>query len=193
MTTTKDSDIRPSRRWYHIAIAIVLLGVLTGAAVGIPYLLAFFNAFPTLDDPFRSRQPTTVELRGGHPAVIYVSPDTAGGGVSCTSGADITVMPVTYTFTFFSDWQSWAAAYEVTAAENGTYDVTCTDTVGDAVFAVGDDRPDNASLLRKLAAALIFGLVLPCVALAAGGILFAAVLRRRSAALSGARSGFVPG
>jgi hypothetical protein len=180
MNTAQGSEIRPNRRWYHVAIAIALVGVLAGAAVGIPYLVAFFNAFPTLGEPFRSGQPTRVDLRSAGTAMIYVTPDTARAGVSCTSGTGAIVAPAD-TFTFLSDWQSWAAVYEVTAFESGAYEVTCTDTYGDAVwFAAAEGRPDNAAILRKLAAALAFGLVLPCVALAAGGILFAVTLRRRA-------------
>jgi hypothetical protein len=183
MNTATDRNIEPSRRWYYVAAAIALAGVVAGAALGIPHLVAFFNAFPALGEPFRSGQPTTVDLRSNDTVVIYVSPSTAGDGVSCTS--DDVVTPVSDTFTFFSDGRSWAAAYEVaaiTGTEGGASKLTCTDAYGEALFAIGQGKPDNAGPLRELAAALGFGLVLPCVALGAAGILIAVVLRRRNSA-----------
>jgi hypothetical protein len=183
MTRVDPADLRPHRRWYAVAVAVAVLGLLAAAAVLSVTIRAWSTGFPTLGSPFRGGESVEVDLRAGQPAVLYVSPDTATFNGRCTAelaGADVAVTEVSYTFTFFSGGRTWAARYEILADRDGRARLTCMPAAGTGgpLLATGD-KPDNPRLLRGLAGSVAAGVSTALLGLVGGGVLALVIAKRR--------------
>jgi hypothetical protein len=179
--TRSAAGLRPRRRWYAVAAAIAVAGVLVGVLVLVARVRVWIDEFPDLGEHHRSGQPIPVELRAGEPVVLYTSP-TDPVVLSCTGevgGAGVTVTEVSYTFTFFSGQRSWAAHSEITSDRAGTGSVTCTGSAA-VTLAVGE-VPDNGRLLRILGGGIALGAVPAVLGVAGGAVLAVRVARRRRA------------
>jgi hypothetical protein len=195
MSRVDSKQLRPSRRWYAVAVAVAVLGLLAAAVLLATGIRSWSGDFPTLGDHFRSGESVPVDLRAGQPAVLYVSPDTAAFDWRCTAdlpGSQVAITKAPYTFTFFSAGRTWAARYEIQADKDGRAQLTCVAIAGTGtpLLAVGD-QPDNAHLVRELVSTIAAGACAALLGLALGGTLAMIVARRRRAHRSVADRGLV--
>jgi hypothetical protein len=174
--------VKPRRRWYALAAAVAVLGIAIGAALLVWRIQVWTDAFPDLGETFSPDQTVSVDLPADRTVVLYVSP-TDPVELSCTgevAGTPVDFVPPSYTFTFFSGGQSWAATYEITADTAGPATLACTGAPL-AELAVGD-KPDNGRLLGLMGKGIAISAT-PVVLGVVGGIVLAVgVARRRRAA-----------
>ena len=134
MSTMTATGLRPRRRWYGLAAAVAVLGLILGIVLLVVRIRVWTDEFPTLGGSFRPGETVSVDLRADTPVVLYVSPTESVYDVACSAeGAD--AVEVSYTFTFFSGGRSWAAHSEIVADRAF---IPQRDTSAAELFTVGD-------------------------------------------------------
>jgi hypothetical protein len=175
----------PGRRWYAVAGAIAVGGLLVASAVLGIGIRSWLGDFPKLGEHFQVDETARVDLVAGQPSVLYTSPEAPAAALNCSAElavASVAVTETPYTFTFFSGGRTWASRYELRATRDGRAFVTCTSPTGaQPTLAVGD-KPDNSRLLARLAGTIALGAIPALLGLALGGTLALVVARRRRAA-----------
>lgn len=163
--------IRPRLVW--VGLAWLLFGVLVLTGVGT-FVSASTGTGPNRF--FAAGEVATIELDPDAGPLIYAALD-AGGSVRCGPVGPrahlLTLTPVTTDRSVVVDGREWHAAFDLTPAAAGTYQVVC-DGRG-ASFAAGD------RLGTATGGATVALLALPLVGLAAAVITTAVVLLKRRA------------
>ncbi|WP_203931246.1 hypothetical protein [Virgisporangium ochraceum] len=175
------ADLRPWRRWYALAAAVAVLGVLVGMLLFAARARVWIDEFPDPGSRHLAGEAIPLDLRAGEPVVLYTSP-TDPVDLFCTgevAGAEVDVFGVDYTFTFFSGQRSWAAHSEIVSDRTGTGSLRCTGPAG-VTLAIAQ-VPDNGHLLRILGGGIVLGAIPAVLGVVGGVVLAVRVTRRRRA------------
>jgi hypothetical protein len=175
------ADVRPRRRWFAIAAAVAVLGLLVGGLLFAARVRVWIDEFPDPAGRYQAGEAIPLDLRAGEPVVLYTSP-TDPVDLFCTgevAGAEVEVFEVDYTFTFFSGQRSWAAHSELVSDRTGTGSLECAGPAG-VTLAIAQ-VPDNGHLLRILGGGIVLGAVPAVLGVVGGVVLTVRVARRRRA------------
>lgn len=189
--TTSGRQRRPGRRWYLVAGAVALAGVLAGLGLVAATATPLSGALPAFQSRTDPEGTMTVDLRGGQTYVVYVH-GFAGLHLDqrCAgSGQDGGSLRITTlegnSFTFLREGDVWEAHYTVRASRDDRYRITCDaepvtrESLADG-YALGEDFP-RGGLVGDLYGALGIAFLLSLVGVVTGGVIarVTAVRRRR--------------
>jgi hypothetical protein len=166
---------RPSKAWYWVAAAIVLLGVSTGVAWGA---LTTLRTHERAQDLPRTGLPGRLEVRavGGTSTLIFFegegkpSPEDLGLTVTGPDGSPVTVRPYDLGMEYEIAGCTGTPVASFSASSAGTYTVTAQKPSGAGAISVGDNfvRAQAVNIvgaLALIAASITLGLVIVAVAI----------------------------
>jgi hypothetical protein len=176
----------PSRAWYWVAVAILVLGVSLGVAWGVVSTVRTHDHARALP---RTHAPGTLEVRvdDGASRLIYFEgdgrPDVAALGLTVTApdGSAVPVEPYKTIMDYdVAGWIGSPIASFATPVE-GTYTVSAQGSYGQGAVSVGDD------FLRTQAIDIVGALAVAMASFVVGVVLAIVVWVKRSSRVQAAR------
>jgi hypothetical protein len=164
----------PRKLWYGVGAALIVAGLAIGLLLGVGTFVDVMGKRPHGADIFANGESATVHFDDGQTRVIFVASQTGGHRVNCNvngpagDGTDIAQYDGTLTL------NKWQAAFTVTAASAGDYQVSCIGDPSDE-FGVGGDADAGAFVGALFGCLVGAGLFIAGVTLT----ILAAVLRHR--------------
>jgi hypothetical protein len=182
------SQIRPGKKWFVVAGAIAVIGIVAGVAAFVFGLVTVTRSVGNFEASSLNGQSVSRHLEPGTYAFFVDENDSRAADCALTEPNRVHTRPPNYTLTFTRNGRSWSYRGDVTVNDAGDYAMSCN---GPA-FAVGK-APNGAKFAGGLAGALggLFGL--PCLGIMIGAIIALVVGLRRGAsrkALLAAQRGY---
>ncbi|GIG65300.1 hypothetical protein Pen01_15950 [Phytomonospora endophytica] len=182
------ADITPRKRWYWIAAALVVVGVVLGCGAFFLTAKIFSEALPDAGKTFPSGQAAVVQFTSTDELVIYVqlafdmdpNQSVPANTTVCTAGSDVTLKKVTDQIVLSdqSARRMWQAVYTAKAAATGDHELTCDQEDGSvATYGLGE-MPWGGSLVAGVGT-FVVAIGLPCVCILAAAVIVIVVLVKR--------------
>lgn len=182
------ADITPRKRWYWIAAALVVVGVVLGCAAFFLTAKIFSDALPDAGKTFPSGQASTVQFTSTDELVVYVqlafdmdpNQSVPSNTTVCTAGPDVTLSKISEQIVLSdqSARRMWQAVYTAKAAATGDHELTCEQEDGSvATYGLGK-MPWGGSLVAGVGT-FVVAIGLPCLCILVAAIIIVVVAVKR--------------